>query len=389
MTRIDRHTPLTPDQKRLVEDNLGLVGVQLRRYAQPWSAPRSNREWEDLFQEGCLALMDAARNHPATCGIPFAAYALPRIRASLGIAIERLFSNIRTPLPRRGRRRPDDDGRDHASRNYPQQVPGDRELDRRPCAARHDPGFPHAGETLGDRVRTRLDRAVRKAAADVSAKPDRRGDLAALVTQIVDGRLTRPDEESRCSLRGLAEKTHSTYGRVVDCEKRLLARVRHHLHRDPVFAVLRQSARDHAGGIHAPIDADLEQTLNERLVAEWGRRYRLASDEQQARALLHLVRHTPGGDAALAQDLFATLPSSGRELLVESMPEAYDHPANRAPEDDDPRPRPKRRSAEPARVRGPRPARPPSRRNRHADPGAVRHADATFRSAPDCDKQRP
>ena len=329
----ERREPLTQDQKRLVEENLGLVGVNLRRYSQPWSAPRRDREWDDLFQEGCLALMDAARSHQPERGIPFPAYALPRIRAALGIAIERVFTNIRTPLRRRGRRAARDDGaHDHASR-YPQQVPGDHELDSRPCVARHDPGMEPMGETVGDRVRSRFDRAVRKAVADVSALPDRRGDLPDLVRRIVDDRLTMPDEESRCSLRGLAEKTQSTYGRVVECEQRLLARVRYHLRNDPVFDFLRRWAREHTTGVHTPIDADLEQKLTQRLAEEWDHRYRSASQDERARALLRLARTTQASDAGLAEKLFAQAPTRTQEHLVESIPSPRDHHPDQSPND--------------------------------------------------------
>ncbi|MCH7700199.1 MAG: hypothetical protein IID37_00810 [Planctomycetes bacterium] len=329
----DNRVPLTPDQKRLVEENLGLVGVNLRRYSQPWSAPRRDREWDDLFQEGCLALMDAARSHQPERGIPFPAYALPRIRAALGIAIERVFTNIRTPLRRRRRRVAGDDESGDQTSRYPQQVPGDRELDSRPCVARHDPGMQPMGETVGDRVRSRFDRAVGKAVADVSALPDRRGDLPQLVHQIVDGRLTMPDEESRCSLRGLAEKTGSTYGRVVECEQRLLARMRYHLNNDPVFAFLRRWARDHVTGVHTPIDADLEQKLTERLAEEWDLRYRSASQEERARALMRLARTTQASDAGLAEKLFAQAPARTREHLVESIPRPRDHHPDRLPDD--------------------------------------------------------
>jgi len=329
----ERREPLTQDQKRLVEDNLGLVGVNLRRYSQPWSAPRRDREWDDLFQEGCLALMDAARSHQPQRGIPFAAYALPRIRAALGIAIERVFTNIRTPLRRRGRRTAgDDEGRDQTNR-YPQQVPGDRELDSRPCAVRHDPATQYEGETVGDRVRSRFDRAVRKAVADVSALPDRRGDLPHLIQQIVEYRLTMPDEESRCSLRGLAEKTQSTYGRVVECEQRLLARVRHHLGNDPVFDFLRRWARSHSTGVHTPIDSDLEEHLTQRLAEEWDHRYRSASQDERARALLRLARTTHASDAGLAGTLFAQATTRTREHLVESIPSPRDHHPDQTPDD--------------------------------------------------------
>ena len=77
---------LTETQRRLVARNLGLVGLHLRRNVSNLAAPRRDREWDDLFQEGCLGLIQAAILFREDRGIAFAAFALPRIRNAVSRA---------------------------------------------------------------------------------------------------------------------------------------------------------------------------------------------------------------------------------------------------------------------------------------------------------------
>src|SRR3990172_3464145 len=97
---------LTDEQRRLVRDNVGLVAVHLRRNVANLIHPKREREWEDLFQEGCLGLIRAATAFRAERGIPFAAFALPRIHNAVSRAILTKFSTIYVP-PRRPSRSDD------------------------------------------------------------------------------------------------------------------------------------------------------------------------------------------------------------------------------------------------------------------------------------------
>src|SRR3990172_4876630 len=96
---------LTDEQRRLVRDNVGLVAVHLRRNVANLIHPKREREWEDLFQEGCLGLIRAATAFRAERGIPFAAFALPRIHNAVSRALVTKFSTIYVP-PRRTKRTP-------------------------------------------------------------------------------------------------------------------------------------------------------------------------------------------------------------------------------------------------------------------------------------------
>lgn len=97
---------LTNEQRGLVRDNMGLVGVHLRRNVVNLSHPKHKREWDDLFQEGCLGLIRAATAFRQERGIPFASFALPRIHNAVSRALQTKFDTIYSPPPRTRRKPP-------------------------------------------------------------------------------------------------------------------------------------------------------------------------------------------------------------------------------------------------------------------------------------------
>ena len=88
---------LSEVQRRRVRENLGLVGLHLRKHVRNLRTPRREREWEDLFQEGCLGLIRAAVDFAPEREIPFAAFALPRIHHAVSLALQSRFTLIRPP----------------------------------------------------------------------------------------------------------------------------------------------------------------------------------------------------------------------------------------------------------------------------------------------------
>ncbi|MCC7293149.1 MAG: hypothetical protein IT449_13905 [Phycisphaerales bacterium] len=104
-TDLDNLPRLSDAQRRLVADNCGLVAVHLRRHVFNLREPRRDREWEDLFQEGCIGLLRAAVRFDEAAGIPFAAFALPRIHQAVSLAIQERFSLVRDPGRSRRNRR--------------------------------------------------------------------------------------------------------------------------------------------------------------------------------------------------------------------------------------------------------------------------------------------
>jgi len=198
---------LTDEQQRLVRENIGLVAVHLRRYVSNLTTPRRDREWEDLFQEGCLGLIRAAVGYRKERGIPFAAFALPRIHNAVSRALQTRFSTVRVP-PKRGDTRgaSPDSARDGGQPEQPKvRSLSDDLQDRLADTRRHDPD--NAGrETIGQRLRAKYERAVRTAGDVISGKTSRRGDRDKLVRILVEERFMVPHEESRRAMRQIMRR---------------------------------------------------------------------------------------------------------------------------------------------------------------------------------------
>lgn len=293
--------PLTAEQRALVNDNLGLIAVHLKRFVSGLSVPRRDREWEDLFQEGAIGLMAAARSFDPTRGIPFAAYALPRIHNAVSRALERKFNLVYVPPKRKpkapaGKKRRGEDGEDRASREKlsERDVPsaraarsrgedgaaGDSEAEARSHPARRPKEFnlsedaahtirdrrdpsaaPLHGDTLGSRLRAKYERAARAVASDMASRGSTRGDRHVLVKAILHERLLVPSEESRRALRQIARDTDSSYARVAQCDKQLVEEIRTRLEADPEFVELSSQSRASGDGMDTPVDPRREARL--------------------------------------------------------------------------------------------------------------------------------
>ncbi len=209
---------LSDEQKRMVRDNVGLVAVHLRRFVPGLAMPRRDREWDDLFQEGCLGLMTAAARYRKSCGIPFAAFALPRIHHAVSRALLSKFATVYVP-PRRDRAKTKTGDDDAMTNPRPRCVSmGDREESG---PAERPSRFVEEGdhETIAERLRAKYERALRHAVSTLATTASRRGDRAELLHVLTEQRLLVPDKDTRASLRGLARQTRSSYARVAQCEQ--------------------------------------------------------------------------------------------------------------------------------------------------------------------------
>lgn len=206
---------LDAERAELVRTHVPLVGLHLKRRVGAAFRDRSRRNWDDLFQEGCLGLIKAALRFDATAGIPFPAFALPRIRCAINKALEAL-DDI-----------PEMDGAALLS------TAGRKSL------RIHDPLPDDAGAEAAQReehLRERLESAVRQAAArlDVpapaaSALSDAGTRLRTLVTE----RFLTCHAEDRRSLRTIARETGATYACVARYARDLRDATRETLSADP------------------------------------------------------------------------------------------------------------------------------------------------------------
>ncbi len=227
--------PLTAEQQKLVAENTGLVGLHLKRRVHSLDLPSRERERADLFQEGCLGLMEAARRWDPASGIPFGAFALLRIRRAVAAALRTGFSEpgARVRRPRRRRDPAGEDGRrsDERRRHDPagprmHQLPRDAGaslVDRRQA-----PG-DESGQMPGERLRELIESAARQAASDYLARRSDVAGLDAVVQRVLEERLLVPDEERRRPLRRIAAETGATFARVENCERALCRMIRSRL----------------------------------------------------------------------------------------------------------------------------------------------------------------
>jgi len=307
---------LSPRQRQLVEANVGLVAVHIRRNVRGLGQPNRTREWEDLFQEGCIGLIRAARRWDAGSGIPFPAYALPRIHAAVSHALENRFTLVRLP---------------RCSGSDPAQVarrreravtvvsmtddPPDRRTERAAVAA--------AGrEMISDRLREKYQAAVRRAGASFSRGRSRRSDRVELINRLIEEWLLVPKRESRIALRQLAREMKSSYARVAQCAKRLEEIVRDLLAEDEEFRVLSEESRGASLGTSAPVDADMERVLDEARMRRFVRRFGGASPEQRGVLLLRVLEASGEDVNTVAEGWFRRLPRSAHSaLLNDGFPE--------------------------------------------------------------------
>jgi len=247
-----------------VEQHIGLVRLHLSRHVHPPACPTREREADDLFQEGVLALIDAAMRHvPARHG-PFAAFAVPRIRFAIAQALHERFSTLHVPATVRRRV-----ARQHSVAESAEAGPASNppvlvslgayevHLPAKAIPA-SEPVTPTIRQCLGQKYAD----AVRAAAAEWKRRRHRAGS-AELADRIVTERLTVIEPEYRAPLRQIARDLHAASSTVARCEQFLVRGVACRLDGDRQYHVLREAARRAVDGLDAPIDARLRACLRD------------------------------------------------------------------------------------------------------------------------------
>ena len=310
---------MTEEQRALVRENMGLVGVHLRRVVSPRARCTNTRNREDLFQEGCLGLIRAARRYDPASGIPFRAYALARIRSAVHEALI-VDGEIQRPV-RRGKGDPAD-GSPTPERRSPRVRT--RSLDRSSGSSRDEELWvdrrvrseESGPPTIGDRMREKYERAAAHAAASLAQRSCGRDDRARLVDLLLRERFLVPERTARRPLRAIARDTASSYGRVTDAERRIRDLVRGQLESDPEFRLLQSLRRDSAEGADQVVDGSLDEQLRETSTEEFLRRFRTADMPSRGTLIAALVRCGGEGIDEWARDRFFGLPEQDRERVL-------------------------------------------------------------------------
>lgn len=278
-TSSDRAVPLealSDGQRRRVEAHAGLVHHALRAFVRRGGPCRVGREHPDLVQEGFVALVEAVRSHdPARHGA-FAAFAVARIHFAVSQFLHEQSSPVRIPYitqrrrRRRARadaeidtyvsmrRRPDGGLRDLSAS---ESLRGARHRTR---ASRSDPAPPvGAGDdrpSLGELLRRRYDRAVRRVSGVLARAATRGGANGELIARCREERWTVPDEGSRTPIRRLARELKCSPGRVTHCEARFRRSMAEALEADRVFVELvRVSRQVRQGWAYRPSDEEMRR----------------------------------------------------------------------------------------------------------------------------------
>ncbi|MBU0717436.1 MAG: hypothetical protein KJ749_04235 [Planctomycetes bacterium] len=326
--------PLTVDQRRLVRENLGLVAVHLRRHVSNLAAPRRDREWEDLFQEGCLGLVDAAQRFRPERGIPFASFAFPRIHNAVSKALQSKFQMIYIPPQRAASRASAGAGGSSASGvQVPKMHDLSAELSVRLTAPCRPSSERSLQDTVGQRLRDKYERAVRAAGKWAASKASPRGDRRKLVQILIEERLLIPQDEAKRALRQVARDTHSSYARVAQCEKQLHGMIGQALNADPEFRALWTLARSSPTGADIAIDPEVERDLLVTGCNEFIQRYWRADPAERARMLHAVLRLSRANIEGIIRGWFSRLSNRVREELLESTADLQDSPPDpeRAP----------------------------------------------------------
>lgn len=274
--------PLTGAQRALVARHLGLVRLHLRRRVVP---RMRMREADDLFQEGCLGLIRAARRYDARAHGAFAPYALARIRGSVHRALAERFTAIRVPVCEQTRRRTAVRGP-----NSSVEVPLPRVVALRggsdgPLRSRRREGpdamVADAAEsdrdgTIGQQLREKHALAL-DAAVEHAVKRCRRPDARVVLELIVRERLAIPCEHERTPLRAIGRRFGVSIGRVMAWQRAVKRLARGILAADDEFVRLRQAAHGLSPGVDGAVSVDLAADLMVRR-REMFRRAFTASD---------------------------------------------------------------------------------------------------------------
>lgn len=311
---------LTVGQRKLVEENMGLVGLHIRRYVRNTAVGKSDRDYEDLFQEGCIGLIRSARKFDPDGGIPFAAFALPRIHTAVSAALLRDESLIRVPRKRsrkpKCKRSVDGSKVEAPKREIPKvySLDIDPRLDERVDSVAAGPS-----RTIGDRLREKYEQALDIATRIVARRKATRSDRAELIERIIQQRLLVPEEDSKTALRQIARDTNSSYSRVLQCERRIQVAMRRALTGDLEFRQLRETARRSEVGSNQEIDPDLEKSLREEAAESCWRRLTALKRPARKRFIRSMGSGADKHTRETFRKMFIALPRSESDELLKKV----------------------------------------------------------------------
>ncbi len=234
---------LSDQQRAVVEAHLPLVQHTLRRHRH-LIRRCGNREAHELFQEGCLALIEAVRNHNAKTHGHFAPYAIARIHFAISRYVHENEAPVRIPFITQRRRRSKGlsaCANAHTGAPLPiAQRLGDATVPPPRRALESEGPNPLR---IGDLISERLDAAMRQVVDDMKRAPRCAPGTREVIERCAQERWRIPEPEAKTSIRKLAKALDCSVGRITHCEERFRQRMGKALTSDPAYRALREEAR--------------------------------------------------------------------------------------------------------------------------------------------------
>jgi RNA polymerase sigma factor (sigma-70 family) len=289
---------LTSEQRDLVARHLGLVGVHLRTRVPTPRQPTRHREYDDLFQQGCVALARAAAQYrPERDGV-FAAYALPRIRGAVHNAIYDLFTVVHVPA--RAIQQARERGESTLCRPpfHVQEMTSDitRKMTTTQAGGQED--------SLRHVMHRRFEIAVHRALEQMRSRVWRHRNPTEIMTRIAYERMLIDDERLRTPLRQIAREANVSSGRACDYEKNLLNAVAAHFERDPQVRALVEMAQEDEAGWDERLDASRQDRLVQAEIGEFEARFVEMAPPARAEILYSLIERSSQCIPEVARNLF-------------------------------------------------------------------------------------
>lgn len=244
---------LSARQRRIIERNLPLVHLTIGRHGRLSDPDAVGRERSELFQEGCLALIEAVRTHDPSRHGSFAAFAMARVRFAISRFVHEHQSPVRVPFVTQRRQRcavGREPERRHRPGTLPRVVDEPPDPARVPAADRNSHPAESCGETVtvGELIRERFDRALRRVVDEMRHDPRCAEGNREVVDRCVAERWTVPEAAARTPIRQLARTLACSMGRITHCEERFRRRIAAELEADRTYQALSRLARSRPSG---------------------------------------------------------------------------------------------------------------------------------------------
>ncbi len=265
---------LSTRQRKLVEDNLPLVHLTLGRLRRQLRLNLPGRETRELFQEGCLALIEAVRSHDPSRHGAFPCFAIARIHFAVSSYARENSHLIRVPFITQRRRRLLGKG-GSSERHNPDRLPLVIPFNEKSCLPRHGKIGPAEMEhssarldapTIGELIRERYDAALIRVVTEMKLgqPPTKEKQEARLLDRCAEERWTVPEPEEQTSIREMARGVGCSPTKIARRESCFRKRLAEVMSKDATYAALRELARRSRSGMRHRLTREEADAIEDR-----------------------------------------------------------------------------------------------------------------------------